>query len=253
MKKLLNLNYLLMLALTLFSVACSDDEIKRNPIADFSFKIAEDGVTVTFTNDSKDSKSYAWDFGDGQTSTEKEPVHEYAEDGTYDVKLVATGDGGKTDEFTQAVEIQSGGAVGVLTYELSWAVGDGYSGPALTFSEEDWEAISDVLGLSKEEVITGLDEGTVQVVAIEADGSINTETTASGFGQWFDADGNVANWADEGSRVYAEWHLGDNDNIQFGHRPDHPVAADDEYTVKQALVTDDEKQFSFTFNIAITE
>ena len=32
--------------------------------------------------------SYSWDFGDGSTSTEKEPIHLYTEKGTYTVKLV---------------------------------------------------------------------------------------------------------------------------------------------------------------------
>lgn len=251
MKKLFNLNYLLVPALIFLGVACSEDEINRNPIADFSFKVADDGRTVTFTNKSKDSETYAWNFGDGETSTEKSPVHVYEEAGEYDVTLVST-DGSKKDEFTQKVNV-SGPDGETLQYNLSWAVGDGYSGPTLTFPEEDWELITAVLGMSKDEIIDGLDDGTVQVVAIEANGSINTTTTASGFGHWFDADGNVASWGDAGSRVYAEWHLGDNDNVAFGHRPDHPVAAGDEYTVTQALLTDDDKQFTFVFNIGITE
>ena len=33
----------------------------------------------------------SWDFGDGATSTEQSPSHEYAMVGTYDVQLVVTG------------------------------------------------------------------------------------------------------------------------------------------------------------------
>jgi PKD repeat protein len=45
---------------------------------------------VQFTNLSKSPvESYSWDFGDGQTSTEKDPFHIYVGDEDYTVKLTA--------------------------------------------------------------------------------------------------------------------------------------------------------------------
>ena len=45
-----------------------------------------------FTNLSTDNaRSFAWDFGDGTTSTERNPMHIYAEAGNYTVKLTARG------------------------------------------------------------------------------------------------------------------------------------------------------------------
>ena len=45
-----------------------------------------------FTNLSTDNaRSFAWDFGDGTTSTERNPMHIYAEAGSYTVKLTARG------------------------------------------------------------------------------------------------------------------------------------------------------------------
>lgn len=46
-------------------------------VADFSYKLGDDGVTVTFTNKSENAVRYSWDFGDKTTSTEKNPVHKY--------------------------------------------------------------------------------------------------------------------------------------------------------------------------------
>lgn len=47
---------------------------------------------VQFTNLSTEGcKSYLWDFGDGETSTDVNPMHIYAEPGTYAVKLTARG------------------------------------------------------------------------------------------------------------------------------------------------------------------
>lgn len=57
------------------------------PLADFSFVI--DKGKVTFTNTSQFSESYLWNFGDGKTSTESNPVHTYTENKNYSVKLTA--------------------------------------------------------------------------------------------------------------------------------------------------------------------
>ena len=47
---------------------------------------------VQFTNQSStDSRTYLWDFGDGTTSTEKNPMHIYSTAGTYTVSLTAKG------------------------------------------------------------------------------------------------------------------------------------------------------------------
>ncbi|MBO7591854.1 MAG: PKD domain-containing protein [Bacteroidaceae bacterium] len=45
-----------------------------------------------FTNQSSsDSRTFVWDFGDGNTSTETNPMHVYAQPGTYTVRLTAKG------------------------------------------------------------------------------------------------------------------------------------------------------------------
>lgn len=47
-------------------------------------------TVATFTNTSVGATTYAWDFGDGNTSTTTSPVHEYDAAGTYTVTLTAT-------------------------------------------------------------------------------------------------------------------------------------------------------------------
>lgn len=46
---------------------------------------------VTFVNSSLNATGYAWDFGDGTTSTEQSPTHLYASEGVYTVSLIVTG------------------------------------------------------------------------------------------------------------------------------------------------------------------
>jgi PKD repeat protein len=62
--------------------------------------------TVTFTNLSQpDGADFEWNFGDGETSTERNPTHEYDSCGTFDVTLQVSADCGsrsatKTDLIT---------------------------------------------------------------------------------------------------------------------------------------------------------
>jgi PKD repeat protein len=58
------------------------------PEADFSY--TADELTVKFVNSSLNADSFSWDFGDTNTSTESDPIHTYAENGTYHVVLEAT-------------------------------------------------------------------------------------------------------------------------------------------------------------------
>ena len=51
-------------------------------------------LRVEFSNSSLRFNTSLWDFGDGNTSTEENPVHTYTTAGTYDVTLSVVGDGG---------------------------------------------------------------------------------------------------------------------------------------------------------------
>jgi PKD repeat protein len=55
-----------------------------------SFNATVDELTVDFNNMTQNATSYAWDFGDGTSSNEENPVHTYGQDGTYEVTLTAT-------------------------------------------------------------------------------------------------------------------------------------------------------------------
>jgi PKD repeat protein len=80
-----------LVASVLVFVSCEEDPVPPTP--DFSYVI--DAKTVTFTNLSTNATSYSWDFDDGNTSTETNPVHTYVAYGDYDVRLTAKGEGGE--------------------------------------------------------------------------------------------------------------------------------------------------------------
>ena len=45
------------------------------------------GLTVNFYNTTYDFNSGSWDFGDGNTSNALNPIHTYANPGTYNISL----------------------------------------------------------------------------------------------------------------------------------------------------------------------
>lgn len=69
-------------------------EVPLAPVASFTY-IQSDGGTVGFADNSTNNPtSWLWDFGDGNTSTEQDPTHTYAELNTYNVCLTATNEAG---------------------------------------------------------------------------------------------------------------------------------------------------------------
>ncbi|MBC7775333.1 MAG: PKD domain-containing protein [Phycisphaerae bacterium] len=71
---------------TTFSLDC-DSLLCPWPRPLFDYSCA--GMTYYFTNLSKESDSYLWDFGDGESSTETHPTHTFASPGCYTVFLKA--------------------------------------------------------------------------------------------------------------------------------------------------------------------
>lgn len=67
-----------------------------------SFNHLISGTAVQFINTSMNGVDYAWNFGDGTTSTDISPIHQYAQHGIYTVTLSVTNTCG-TVEFTQVI------------------------------------------------------------------------------------------------------------------------------------------------------
>ncbi len=82
-----------LLTLLLISIVLGGCKKNAPVVAEFTSSVtealAED--TVHFINASQNALTFRWDFGDGESSTEQDPSHVYADDGLYNVTLVAMG------------------------------------------------------------------------------------------------------------------------------------------------------------------
>ncbi|MEN1783621.1 MAG: PKD domain-containing protein [Bacteroidota bacterium] len=113
MKQNFRINLIKSLAVTflLIFTACSSDDSDDGttdpvmPTASFTVVMSE--LQATFTNTSQNATSYSWDFGDGNTSTAKDPVHTYATAGNFTVKLTATNAEGN-NETSSSVTAEQG-------------------------------------------------------------------------------------------------------------------------------------------------
>ncbi len=61
------------------------------PTTEADFTVDLNAGIATFLNESINATSYLWDFGDGNTSTDENPVHTYGESGSYTVTLLVDG------------------------------------------------------------------------------------------------------------------------------------------------------------------
>lgn len=109
-----------------------------SPVADFI--ASPDGLAVVFTDASTDSDgsitSRGWDFGDGGTSGDANPVHNYAAAGTYDITLTVTDDDGASSSKTVAVTVVGGVTGGVLEKGIPATALSGAAGQSLDFTME---------------------------------------------------------------------------------------------------------------------
>jgi PKD repeat protein len=86
--------------------------VSTSPVATFAYAFDAGTGIVTFDNNSTISAgsiaSYAWNFGDTNSSTDADPTHTYAASGAYNVSLTATSAVGCSSTFELAVNASVG-------------------------------------------------------------------------------------------------------------------------------------------------
>ncbi|WP_256009319.1 PKD domain-containing protein [Desertivirga xinjiangensis] len=93
----------LMLLVMIFS-SCKDDDYDV-PVIDVIYSMEVEGNQVAFKNATQGASTYRWDFGDGSSSTDADPVHIYPGKGKYVATLYATTASGQTEEGSTVIRI----------------------------------------------------------------------------------------------------------------------------------------------------
>lgn len=120
-KKLFKISFLFVSAIIVsFSFSSCDfeyDIIEQGSIADLTPPKAafsaiqatsagpEDWKIYSFSNESSSATDFMWDFGDGNTSTEKDPTNTFPGEDTYTVTLIASDKLGVKSTFTSEVMV----------------------------------------------------------------------------------------------------------------------------------------------------
>ena len=99
-------------------------------------------LTVSFVNNSLNATTYFWDFGDGKTATDKNPINTFSAPGTYTVKLLATGN--TVDSIKKTITAVRPPAPtnltadsGVTWIKLTWTKGSGSVSDTIYYAEGD--------------------------------------------------------------------------------------------------------------------
>ncbi|MCC4214194.1 DUF4859 domain-containing protein [Leeuwenhoekiella parthenopeia] len=134
-------------------------------------------------------------------------------------------------------------------YDVSFAAdAEAYSGKIINI---DIEKLTNAFQLSTNDIKAKMGDA-IKFYAINSNGDLISETTASGYGHWFNAAGDVIGWGDN-AYVFSEF---DEVGLKFktGQYPGR-LKTGDAYTVRQALVYEYESgksaQATFTFKIKI--
>ncbi|TDQ33416.1 PKD domain-containing protein [Zeaxanthinibacter enoshimensis] len=110
--------YSLLLATVLLLFSCSMDNKPEllpetldagDTVVRACFQVSQNsvmaGASLTITNCSEGAKSYLYDFGNGNTSSDDQPTIYYEEAGTYELSLTVSGEGDTSDTFSITIQV----------------------------------------------------------------------------------------------------------------------------------------------------
>ncbi|MGB3459259.1 MAG: PKD domain-containing protein [Halobacteriota archaeon] len=233
--------------------------------------IGTEGVAIAFNGSGSydqdgDIASYAWDFGDGNTSSEERPTHTYAQNGTYTITLNVTDDDGATDINTTTATIDDTESTadffGIPTSGLKQLTVNFTDNSTSYDGFTTWEWDFGDGGNSSDQNPTHLYANAglynVTLTAYEADGDSDTETkedyiivteenqppVADPNGPYTDKEGvaiafnGSGSYDPDGDIASYAWDFGDG-NTSSEESPTHTYAQNGTYTVSLNVTDDD--------------
>ena len=94
------------------------------PTADFTFATPcpETNFTDASTDPDGTVESWLWDFGDGNTSTEQNPTHTYAADGTYTVNLTVWDNEGDPSDPVEKIVTRNCEGIEIYVHDITQTI-----------------------------------------------------------------------------------------------------------------------------------
>ncbi|MEH8018399.1 S8 family serine peptidase [Rheinheimera muenzenbergensis] len=112
------------------------------PVASFSHSI--NGLTVSLQDTSTDDQgvvSRSWNFGDGNGSAAENPIHSYAQAGSYTVSLTVADQQGLQSTASRSITVSSGGDGGSCNGVAAWSASTSYqAGNRVVYNQRVYEA-----------------------------------------------------------------------------------------------------------------
>ncbi len=143
------------------------------PFVDFTSTLGCASDTVSFTSSNfvniPNTMGWLWNFGDGSTSTDIDPIHVYAVAGTYNVTLTITDKSGCTNTISHPTEVIAG-PVAMFTY----------SAPSCSGSEVLFTDMSAAVGSNLTTWHWDFGDGTSQTVTLPSSPNVTHVYATSG-------------------------------------------------------------------------
>jgi len=165
----------------LYSLFGASTPVNNPPTASFTYSTS--GLQASFTDTSGDSDgnvvSWSWSFGDGGTSTVRNPIHTYAVGNTFAVRLTVTDAGGATGTITQSVTVASPPTGGGITLTAT-----GYKAKGVKRADLAWSGATgasvDIYRNGTPLITTGNDGGYTDVIGGKGGGSYIYKVCSAG-------------------------------------------------------------------------
>lgn len=124
----------------------------KEPTAMFtnSPELPKAGEDVSFSDSSSDEDgsivSWSWDFGDGSTSTERNPKHTYSDPGTYTVILTIEDDGGMKASYSKQITVSPANVL--PTADFTFLPKEPKAGEEINFVDKSYDSDGSIVSWS---------------------------------------------------------------------------------------------------------
>ncbi len=235
------------------------DQIDLSPSASFEYK--NNCLTSVFLNTSQHGLQYHWDFGDGTSSTQSDPSHQYESEGSYTVSLTVEAPDGLEYEYSSQVNIDCSAICDFEYYEDCQNL---YLYNTCINHEEYsyvWSVDGEVVNYDWDQIILDFDDPGTHLITLQVTGLMGETASESKFIEVlcepaasfaFSSDCLNVNFANTSTNLdQSTWDFGDGTVGSNLDNPSHTFPAPGSYTVTLTVVSESGLENVYSSNVEI--